>query len=355
MPVYQDQKSRTWRCLYRVRGVQYQKRGFKTKKEALGYERRQLMSSSGDMKMLFKAFYEDCYTVDKFSNCKPTTIRTNDNIVYNHIIPFFGDMRMVDITSRDIIMWMNCLKKQNNPEGYSNSYLRTVYKCLKAIFNHAEKHFSLPNPMKKTENFSKGIPDKKTTWTIEQYKRFSTVVRNEGTYIETVLFDTLFFTGMRKSEMLALTIGDINIKNKSISVNKNLQVMDGKELLLSPKTLSSFRDVPIPDFLADELREYISRLPVQTGDVRLFQISRNTIARRLASFSAVAQVPKITLHGFRHSYITLMLHQNISPTDLCKIVGHSSPITLYRYSHEYREMQMQMMKKLDTAWNQLSE
>ena len=69
----------------------------------------------------------------------------------------------------------------------------------------------------------------------------------------------LFYTGMRSGELLALTPADI-LPDKRISINKNYAKVKGEELILIPKTAKSNRNIAIPDFLYDDIFEYISKL-----------------------------------------------------------------------------------------------
>ena len=73
-------------------------------------------------------------------------------MINEKLIPFFGKMRVVDITSREVMNWQNTLLKAKDKNGkkYSETYIRTVENQLSAILNHAVKHYGLPsNPLQK--------------------------------------------------------------------------------------------------------------------------------------------------------------------------------------------------------------
>ena len=77
MSVYKDEKSNTWRVIYRYtdwtgKRKQTQKRGFKTKREAQSWEREQLNFVSGDLDMTFQSFVEQ-YTNDMKTRIKANT------------------------------------------------------------------------------------------------------------------------------------------------------------------------------------------------------------------------------------------------------------------------------------------
>lgn len=58
-------------------------------------------------------------------------------------------------------------------------------------------------------------------------------------------YEVLYWCGVREGEMLALTLGDIDFHNKTISISKTLSIIHGKEYITSPKTVSSIRTVRV--------------------------------------------------------------------------------------------------------------
>ena len=83
MAVYKEEKTNTWRAVYRYTDwngerKQTQKRGFKTKREAQAWEREQLNKTSADLDMTFKSFV-DLYTADMKTRLKENTWATKDH------------------------------------------------------------------------------------------------------------------------------------------------------------------------------------------------------------------------------------------------------------------------------------
>lgn len=349
MSAHYDKERGTWQCRYRIKGIdgkpkQKHKRGFKTKREALEYERRKLMSAKGDMSMTFGQFFEDCYTVDKKPTFKPTTWKTKTNIMETHILPVFGNVRMNDITSRHILSWKNGLGDGNK---YSNSYLRSIFNCLNSVFSHAVDHYDFSSPMAKVKNFPKGKTKEKNKWELNQYQKFSSVIRDEGDDIGLIIFDMLYFSGLRISELLALTSEDFDKDTKTLRVSKGYHVINNVEYTLPPKTLSSDRVVPIPESLAIDLDEYISRLPYLPEDARLFPFTRSFVRYRLKKYANKAGLEPIKIHEFRHSYVSLLWHLGYTAVEISRMVGHSNPRMVYTYSHPYWNLQLEMVQKLD--------
>ena len=117
---------------------QSQKRGFKTKREAQAWEREQLNKVSSDLDMTFSSFVEH-YTEDMKARIKENTWATKDHIIRTKLIPYFGRLKMCNITAQQIITWQNELLNHKDEKGspYSPVYLKTIHNQLSAIFNHA--------------------------------------------------------------------------------------------------------------------------------------------------------------------------------------------------------------------------
>ena len=78
-----------------------QKRGFKTKREAQAWEREQLNKLGGDLDMSFKSFVEH-YTADMQSRIKENTWATKEHIIQTKLIPYFGKLKMCNITAQQL-------------------------------------------------------------------------------------------------------------------------------------------------------------------------------------------------------------------------------------------------------------
>ena len=130
---------------------QSQKRGFKTKREALAWEREQLNKATANLDMTFASFVEQ-YTADMKTRIKENTWATKEHIIRTKLLPYFGKLKMCNITAQQIITWQNEMldHKDENGKKYSPAYLRSVNNQLSAIFNHAVRYYDLrENPCKK--------------------------------------------------------------------------------------------------------------------------------------------------------------------------------------------------------------
>lgn len=84
---------------------------------------------------------------------------------------------------------------------------------------------------------------------------------------------------MRTGKLLALTPADI-LPTKRVDINKNLTKVKGEELLLVPKTQKTKRCISIPDFLYDDIHEYISKLYGNNNEDRIFYFTKFALKKR---------------------------------------------------------------------------
>ena len=114
------------------------KRGFATKKEAQEWERMFQLQNSSDLDMSFEAFTE-LYINDVKNRLKENTWLTKEHIIRTKILPYFGKLKISEISTKEIITWQNEMLayRDEKKKPYSQTYLKTLHNQLLAIFNHA--------------------------------------------------------------------------------------------------------------------------------------------------------------------------------------------------------------------------
>ena len=201
MAVYKEEKTNTWRVLYRYTDwngerKQSQKRGFKTKREAQAWEREQLNKLGGDLDMTFKSFVQH-YTEDMQARIKENTWATKEHIIQTKLMPYFGKLKMCNITAQQIITWQNELinYKDDNGKPYSPVYLKTIHNQLSAIFNHAVRYYNLKeNPCQKAGSMGKKKNREMLFWTKEEYLKFADAMMDKP--MSYYAFEMLYWTGI---------------------------------------------------------------------------------------------------------------------------------------------------------------
>ena len=113
MSFYKDNATGKWLVVFRYTNwkgetKQTQKRGLATKREAQMWEREQLLKQEAKLDMTFASFYE-IYVEDKKERIRDNTWETKNHIARTKILPYFGERKIGEIESRDIIAWQNHL------------------------------------------------------------------------------------------------------------------------------------------------------------------------------------------------------------------------------------------------------
>lgn len=108
---------------------------------------------------------------------------------------------------------------------------------------------------------------------------------------------------MRVGELLALTPQDIDFDNKVIRITKSYQRLEGKDVVTDPKTPKSKRNVSMPDFLCEELKEYIGRLYGLLPTDRIFHLTKSFLHHEMTRGAGKAGVKRIRIHDLRHPYV----------------------------------------------------
>ena len=353
MPIYKDDERGTWFAKVNYTDMfgkrcQKKKRGFRTKREALEWERAFALKSAGTTDMLFKDFV-DLYIDDVKNRIRPQTLHTKKVYISHHVLPFFGDLKLNEIEPLHIRKWQNeYLLQYRTSKGkpLSNGTLNSIQRHLSAIFNYAIKLYNLAyNPLSKVGYVS--IPENKKmiVWTPEDFKRFLKVVDDKMDYC---IFNTLYLTGMRIGEALALQVKDIDFNNKTITINKTACYIGSKCYINPPKTPKSNRTITISNRLVNILDNFIKSLYGVNNDTYVFNISRNYIDKRLRKYIKSVGVAPISLHGFRHSHASLLIELGFAPTAIADRLGHENvTTTLNTYSHMFPSKQSEIADRLD--------
>lgn len=182
-------------------------------------------------------------------------------------------------------------------------------------------------------------------WTKEEYQKFSEAVMDKPQSY--YAFEILYWAGLRVGELLALTPADIDFKNKTITINKSYQRLQGEDYITDPKTEKSNRTVSIPDFLCEELEEYIAMLYGFKSDDRMFQITKSYLHHEMERGAKIAGVQRIRIHDIRHSHVSMLIGMGFSAVDIAGRMGHESIDITLHYAHMFPSAQKDMADRLN--------
>lgn len=251
---------------------------------------------------------------------------------YASILEKHGDKQIGEVTALDVTNHLAQAKAQ----GFSATVVNTIRSLYRMIFDYAiVNEYAQYNPVTSVK-LPRGLKrGKRTAPTDDQMKKiFASVDASFG------LFPVfLLCTGMRKSEALALTWGDVDFENKEISVTKSLDYTSGANPKIKPpKTEAGNRVVPILDILypylkkaqTDSNSEYIFPAPSSNrggkgGGIMTLRGYEGHWQKYCEAVGFIGEdgKPTITAHNLRHGTATLMFELGVDELTAQRILGHS--------------------------------
>lgn len=347
----------------------YKSKKFKGKKEAQEAERLFLMKrdnlSKNNFDLVSKDFFEYLY-----KKRKEDTVYSYEKCYNVNIMPYFARFNIEDIDVPKIRNWS--LKMEN--KGYKISYLNKLYNILNQIFKFAIKNYGLIiNPVIMVGNFEKVVEDvidddKKIRYiTFDEFKQFINVIDD---ILWNTYFNFLYFTGMRKGEVQALTWNEIDFEQKQIKVIKTLSVKTTAKEGYKITSTKNYRNriIQMDDNLVDILKKYKKEMMKYTdfsknwfvfGNSRF--LPQTTIDREKKKYFKLSGIHEITNHEFRHSHVSLLINEYIKSCSKNKAkidakafftmasnrMGHSIEVMERTYLHLFPEIQTDIVDLLN--------
>lgn len=357
MPVYKDKKRGTWYCQFYYKDwtgqtKQKRKRGFKREKDAKEWERQFLGTTQKNSDISFPSLVEN-YFEDLATRLKPTTLETKRSIFETKITPYFKKFKACEIDALAIRRWQNELLNFRDEKGqpYSDTYLRTINNQISAILNYATVYYHLQsNPCKQVGSIGKADAEAMQIWTLDQFEQF---IECENKHAGHLAFNVLFWSGIREGELLALTIEDFlfdGVDEYKLNIDKNFEVVRGKQYLLTPKTDSSKRCISIPKFLYDEAMAYYNALYEPDPGERLFYFTKSYLLSEIKRVAKLAELEPIRVHDLRHSHASLLIEMGFNILMVSQRLGHEKVETTWRtYAHLYPDKEKMLAAQLDTV------
>lgn len=345
-------KNGTWFTQFRCKNkfgeeVHKCKRGFGTAEEAQAWEDDFIAYAGCTMDMTFAEFYE-VYEADVRPRLREHTWRNKDYLVRSKIMPYFKNYCMSEIQGIDIIRWQNDLMKgsNNKGKGYAPTYLRTMNNQLSAVLNHAVRYYGLhPNPAVRTMKMGGKETSEMQFWTKEEYLKFADEMMEKPR--EFLMFEILYWTGIREGEMLALMPSAFDLSRGTMRIDKSYQRFDGRDVITDPKTPKSIRTIKLSKFLVEEITDYLKCHPEIGPSDRMFPVTKYQISRAMKNGCQKSGVEKIRVHDLRHSHVSLLIDKGFTALAIADRMGHEATDITFRYAHLFPTVQEDMANALD--------
>lgn len=281
---------------------------------------------------------------------KASSYANYKNIVIKHILPTLGNEYISNLTTAKLDQFI--YYKLNNGQlngkgGLSAKTVRDIMTVYRSIEKYAtreyeikETHFTMPKSEKRNLDILNNAERKR----LEQYLMYNITESNLAILL-------CLFTGLRIGELCGLKWSDIDFDNAIVSVRRTVQRINNcgssEVIISSPKSKTSVRDVPIPEFLIDVLKmnKKASELFIITGTPK--PTEPRTMQNRFKSILKVCGIRNVNFHLLRHTYATVCIEHGFDPKTLSEILGHAdASITLNRYVHSSMQLKKNYVSRL---------
>jgi integrase len=289
-------------------------------------------------------------------NLSPRGFERYESIVRVHLIPALGSITLTQVRPEHL-------------QGHYTTQLNNGLSAGTVKYHHTVIHKALQTAIRwglVSRNVADGVDVPRArrpemqTWDEDEISRFLEAAKNSPYY---ALFYTALFTGMRRSELLALRWQDVDFIFSQVSVSRSLHhLKDGSYVFTQPKSARSRRTIALPPSAIMVLREHREKqeqeramlgTPPKDDDLVFSSLEGkplrpNTVSRAWTMLAARAGVKVIRLHDARHTHASLMLKQGIHPKIVQERLGHASiQITLDTYSHVAPGLQQAAAESFD--------
>lgn len=279
-----------------------------------------------------------------------------EKLIYRHILPYFGNIGYETLGTsiiNEFSDYMLELGKSNGFGGLSAKSVHDILVVMRSVAKYAEREYGYRNPMlnismPKSENNEPEVFSKEERVKLQNYLQSNLNESNMGILLT-------MYSGLRIGELCALTWNDIDFKNGVIRISKALQRVpdsSGKGrtaiTITSPKSKSSVRDIPIPSFIMEILKQNKGFGYILSGNNK--PIEPRTMQNCFKAVLRECSVRNANFHLLRHTYATVCIESGFDAKTVSELLGHSNVnITLNRYVHSSMEMKKQCVERLNFA------
>ena len=308
----------------------------------------------------FQQYLHDYIYTFKYGHIKDSSFDRLDTIYRVHILNSdLGVTSLCELNDQTVQLYIN---KKSASHYLSYSSVKKIYELIRTVLNYAYKKHDISIDIAGLIK----MPDKhnfKPVKVIDVYPRNDIDIlknyilypsnRKESRFLRyACAYLIMYYTGMRAGELLCLTWNDIDFDNMVIHINKTLSLVCDRDntsdnkmhyinVINTPKTVNSIRDIPISSQCLDALKKLM--ISYDAFDCKCDYVVCNlkgefirlrSFEKKLKEICNKCNVEYRGVHALRHSFASHLIDSGIPPKVVSDLLGHSNVIfTLNRYVH----------------------
>ncbi|WP_143314560.1 site-specific integrase [Clostridium sp. HBUAS56017] len=271
----------------------------------------------------------DMIVSDKKHTMQYNTIRNYEN-AHGHFNTL-DNMLVRDIKNIDI---QRCVNEMST--SLKSSTIKNYVTIIKTIFNLAVKDYEIisNSPIRKI-TYKKDKIKEKRALTSTEVETLLSKLKGKNVYIPTLL---AVKCGLRLGEISGLTWDNIDIKNRTITIEKQYKNVENKYVLGTLKGTNSYRTIPVSKKVLDEILD--SKPKTINMNNRIITYKTTDSLSRATKWAYPKAGFKISIHELRHTFATLLIANGLDFKTAAEILGHDVEQTIKTYSHVTDEMRI---------------
>lgn len=243
-----------------------------------------------------------------------------------------------DLTSYQVQVFITDMS-----EKYSAKTIRNTVSLLSSAYENAVRLGQLERNPCKTVTLPKKEQTKIDIFDEEQIMRFIRELNNERLDYK-VAYELALFCGLRRSEILGLTEDAVDTTFKWVRVRQTRHNVNGKDVIQGTKTASSRRELAVPDFVMEDIKELIKKhnevkyehtdFLIQDGFGK--PMGHSALTTQIYRIEDKAGLPRVSIHDLRHTFASMLNNAGVDIAMISHELGHSGiAITLNTYTHVF--------------------
>ncbi len=320
--------------------------------QQLSWEKECSHQEKPEEKILFGDFAEE-FLLSR--NWAGETQRVEQYRLNKHILPYWKDLFLDEITKKDVAKWINRVVPRQTPAARIKAF-----ELLRAMFNYAvEMEYIEKNPCKKIRIQD---PDGEN---VEKKKRIIAAITREELEKLVQAIEPKYRLLTHLCGLSGLRLGEArNLHGYSINKDEKGQVWinvkgtysghgNMTSINVKGKTKNAIRRIPAYPSIAEQLYRQArkvgdeSYLFPSTKTTKNLPFSDADYRRALARGCEKAGIRRITPHELRHTAVSLIAATDVPRFYAQYMIGHQDSKMFDHYSHVYEENLVALVRQVD--------